>query len=117
MDPEFADNAAGGVLGKQLELITEDDQSKDGESATAVKKLISRDKVVAILGEVGLPFRGRESGDMIGGRPVSGESMVRAELPGMRGWYDAGLRETFRDEPHDAESRAGGDWLQDLRAR
>jgi branched-chain amino acid transport system substrate-binding protein len=45
-------NAAGGVLGKKLQLITEDDQSKDGESATAVKKLISRDKVVAILGEV-----------------------------------------------------------------
>ncbi len=45
-------NTAGGVLGKKLELITEDDQSKDGESATAVKKLISRDKVVAILGEV-----------------------------------------------------------------
>lgn len=45
-------NAAGGVLGKKLELITEDDQSKDGESATAVKKLISRDRVVAILGEV-----------------------------------------------------------------
>ena len=45
-------NAAGGVLGKQLELITEDDQSKDGESATAAKKLISRDKVVAVLGEV-----------------------------------------------------------------
>src|SRR6185436_9360769 len=45
-------NAAGGVLGKKLELIYEDDQSKDGESATAVKKLISRDKVVAILGEV-----------------------------------------------------------------
>src|SRR5258706_7804499 len=45
-------NAAGGVLGKKLELLTEDDQSKDGESATAVKKLISRDKVVAILGEV-----------------------------------------------------------------
>jgi branched-chain amino acid transport system substrate-binding protein len=45
-------NNAGGVLGKKLQLITEDDQSKDGESATAVKKLISRDKVVAILGEV-----------------------------------------------------------------
>src|SRR5271154_3986848 len=45
-------NAAGGGLGKQIELITEDDQSKDGESATAVKKLISRDQVVAILGEV-----------------------------------------------------------------
>lgn len=45
-------NAAGGVLGKKIDLITEDDQSKDGESATAVKKLISSDRVVAILGEV-----------------------------------------------------------------
>jgi branched-chain amino acid transport system substrate-binding protein len=45
-------NAAGGVLGKQLELITEDDQCKAGESATVVNKLISRDNVVAILGEV-----------------------------------------------------------------
>ena len=45
-------NAAGGVLGKKLELRYEDNQSKDGETATAVKKLISRDKVVAILGEV-----------------------------------------------------------------
>ena len=45
-------NAAGGVLGRPLELITEDTQSKPGESGTAVRKLITRDKVVAILGEV-----------------------------------------------------------------
>lgn len=45
-------NAAGPVLGKKLELLTEDTQSKPGESATVVRKLISRDKVVAILGEV-----------------------------------------------------------------
>ncbi len=45
-------NAAGGVLGLRLELITEDTQSKAGESGTAVRKLISRDKVVALLGEV-----------------------------------------------------------------
>ncbi len=45
-------NAAGGVLGRKLELISEDTQSKAGESSTAVRKLISRDKVVAILGEV-----------------------------------------------------------------
>jgi branched-chain amino acid transport system substrate-binding protein len=45
-------NAAGGVLGRKIELITEDNQSKQGESATIVKKLISRDKVVGILGEV-----------------------------------------------------------------
>jgi branched-chain amino acid transport system substrate-binding protein len=45
-------NKAGGVLGRQLRLITEDTQSKTGESATGVRKLISRDKVVAVLGEV-----------------------------------------------------------------
>jgi len=45
-------NAAGGVLGKKLELITEDKQTKPGESAPAVKKIISRDKVVALIGEV-----------------------------------------------------------------
>jgi branched-chain amino acid transport system substrate-binding protein len=45
-------NAAGGVLGKQLELLTEDDQTKAGEPANAVNKLISKDGVVAILGEV-----------------------------------------------------------------
>ena len=45
-------NATGGVLGRQLKLITEDNQTKAGESATAARKLISRDKVVALLGEV-----------------------------------------------------------------
>src|SRR5688572_17394680 len=45
-------NKAGGVLGKQIRLITEDTQSKEGESSTVVSKLISRDKVIAVLGEV-----------------------------------------------------------------
>jgi branched-chain amino acid transport system substrate-binding protein len=45
-------NAAGGVLGKKLELLTEDTRSTPGESATVVRKLISRDNVVAVLGEV-----------------------------------------------------------------
>lgn len=45
-------NKAGGVLGKQLKLITEDTQSKEGESSTVVSKLISRERVVAVLGEV-----------------------------------------------------------------
>lgn len=43
-------NAAGGLLGRPVEYLGEDIQSKAGESATAVKKLLSRDKVVAILG-------------------------------------------------------------------
>jgi len=45
-------NASGGVLGRKLEHIFEDNQSKAGESATVVQKLISRDKVIAVLGEV-----------------------------------------------------------------
>ena len=45
-------NATGGVLGKKVELAYEDDRSTQGEAVTVVQKLISRDKVVAILGEV-----------------------------------------------------------------
>src|ERR1700730_17126851 len=44
-------NAAGGILGQKIELVTEDDQSKPGQSATVVRKLITEDKVVAILGD------------------------------------------------------------------
>lgn len=45
-------NAAGGVLGRPIKLITEDNQSKPGESAAAAKKLLGGDKVVALLGEI-----------------------------------------------------------------
>jgi glutathione S-transferase len=38
-------------------------------------------------------------------------------LPPMRDWYSAALAERWRDEPHEAEARAAGTWLQDLRAR
>ncbi len=45
-------NASGGVLGKKIALHTEDNQSQAGQSATAVRKLISSDGVIASLGEV-----------------------------------------------------------------
>ena len=45
-------NASGGVLGKKVQLLTEDTQSKAGESQTVVNKLVSRDNVIAVLGEV-----------------------------------------------------------------
>ena len=45
-------NAGGGVLGKKIQLLTEDNQSQAGQSATVVRKLISSDGVAAILGEV-----------------------------------------------------------------
>ena len=44
-------NATGGILGRPAELVVEDNRSLPGESATAVKKLIARDKVVALIGE------------------------------------------------------------------
>lgn len=45
-------NAGGGVLGQPLRLITKDNQSKPGETSTAVRELITRDGVVALIGEV-----------------------------------------------------------------
>lgn len=45
-------NAGGGVLGKQLKIYLEDDQSKPEEVPAVVSKLISQNKVVALLGEV-----------------------------------------------------------------
>src|ERR1700733_12498606 len=45
-------NAAGGVLGQQIRIVVEDDQSKPEQAVTAVQKLISQDHVVAMLGEV-----------------------------------------------------------------
>lgn len=45
-------NTAGGILGKKIEFVYEDNRSTPGESATIAKKLITRDKVIAILGEV-----------------------------------------------------------------
>jgi len=45
-------NHASGILGKQIKVITEDDRSEQQEATTAVQKLISRDHVVAMLGEV-----------------------------------------------------------------
>lgn len=45
-------NAAGGVKGKKLQLISLDDQGKPEEAATAVTRLITQDHVIAILGEV-----------------------------------------------------------------
>jgi len=43
-------NAKGGVLGKKLELILEDNKSNPKEAVNAVEKLILRDKVPLLIG-------------------------------------------------------------------
>ncbi len=45
-------NGSGGVLGQPIRMITKDNQSKPGETSTVVRELITRDKVVALIGEV-----------------------------------------------------------------
>ena len=43
-------NAAGGVLGKKLELTVEDDQNQAATAPNAITKLIEQDKVKAVIG-------------------------------------------------------------------
>jgi branched-chain amino acid transport system substrate-binding protein len=45
-------NASGGVLGKQIELVEYDDKGDPKETGTVVTRLVTKDKVVAVIGEV-----------------------------------------------------------------
>ena len=45
-------NAVGGVHGKPVRVVVEDDKSTSQEAALKVRQLIDREHVVAILGEV-----------------------------------------------------------------
>lgn len=45
-------NAAGGVLGTKVRAIHLDDQGRPDEAKTATQRLITQDKVLAIIGEV-----------------------------------------------------------------
>ena len=63
-------NAVGGINGKLVKLVSEDDRGKAEEAATVVNKLISRDHVHAILGEVA-------SSNSLAAAPIA----QRAEVP------------------------------------
>ncbi|HEX4998339.1 MAG TPA: ABC transporter substrate-binding protein [Terriglobia bacterium] len=45
-------NKAGGLLGKKVRVVVEDDQGRPEEAQTVVTKLITKDRVIAVLGEV-----------------------------------------------------------------
>jgi branched-chain amino acid transport system substrate-binding protein len=68
-------NAGGGVLGKKIKLITEDDQSLAGQPATIMRKFISSDKVIAVLGEVA-------SSKSIEAAPICQENHIPMISPG-----------------------------------
>ncbi len=44
-------NAAGGIMGRRIRLVVEDDQGRAEEAASVVTKLITSDNVVALIGE------------------------------------------------------------------
>lgn len=62
-------NAAGGVLGRPIEVIFEDSQGKKEEAINAVRKLIDKDEVVAIIGPT-------LSAEMFAAGPVANDSGV-----------------------------------------
>jgi len=43
-------NAAGGIKGRPLQVIVEDSKSEEGQAVLAVRKLLEKDKVIAIVG-------------------------------------------------------------------
>ncbi|MCI0330251.1 MAG: ABC transporter substrate-binding protein [candidate division Zixibacteria bacterium] len=67
-------NAAGGLLGKKIQVIVEDDRGLADEAASAVKKLVTQDKVVAVLGEVA-------SSRSLAGAPICQENKIPMVTP------------------------------------
>jgi len=67
-------NAAGGVNGKKIQLVIEDDQGRPEQAKTVVQKLISTDKVQAVLGEVA-------STNSLAAAPVAQEAKIPMITP------------------------------------
>jgi branched-chain amino acid transport system substrate-binding protein len=67
-------NKAGGVNGKQIQLVVEDDQGRPEQAKTVVSKLINQDKVVAVLGEVA-------STNSLAAAPVAQEAKIPMITP------------------------------------
>lgn len=62
-------NKAGGINGRQVELIVEDEKDSPAESVNAVQKLINVNKVVAIVGPM-------TSGDMMAAGKIADDAKV-----------------------------------------
>lgn len=67
-------NAKGGVLGKQLTLTVADNKSEAAEAGNAMQKLITQDKVVAVIAPIA-------SSSVIAGAQVNQDNKVLAISP------------------------------------
>jgi branched-chain amino acid transport system substrate-binding protein len=88
-------NAAGGVIGKQLELVSRDDAGKPGEAVKIAEELVSKEKVALISGtlfsHVGLAltsFAGQKKVLYVAAEPLA-DALV----------WSKGNRYTFRLRP------------------
>jgi branched-chain amino acid transport system substrate-binding protein len=70
-----ARNAAGGILGRPVEIVVVDDQSKNQEVNNCMMKLIQQDKVCAIVGEIA-------SSNTIAAAPAAQRNKVPLVTPG-----------------------------------
>lgn len=67
-------NAKGGVMGKQLSLVVADNKSEAAEAANSMQKLITQDKVVAVIAPIA-------SSSVIAGAQVNQDNKVLAISP------------------------------------
>lgn len=89
-------NAAGGINGKQVELIAEDGKCAGGDAASAAQKLVNVDKVIAILG-------GQCSGETLAAAPIAeaGKVVLLSSFSSNPQVSQAGSY-VFRNYPSDA---------------
>lgn len=67
-------NKAGGINGKKVTLVVEDDQGRPEQAKTVISKLINQDKVQAVLGEVA-------SSNSLAAAPVAQEAKIPMITP------------------------------------
>lgn len=93
-------NANGGVLGKRIRVIYEDDKSMTYEAVQKVRQLIDRNKVVALLGEVA-SSRSLAGGLIANTRhvPMVTPSSTAVEVTKKRDWV---FRTCFTDDQQGA---------------
>ena len=107
-------NAAGGVNGKKIQLIIEDDQGRPEQAKTVVSKLINQDKVQAVLGEVA-------STNSLAAAPVAQEAKIPMITPSSRTEGDRGgatyLARVLIDPSRDRDGKFAANSLKAKTAR
>ena len=89
-------NDAGGLLGRPIKIVIEDDQTNPKEAVTAVNKLLQQDKVVAVLGS-------STSGSTLAIKPITQQAGIPLmALAASNAITAAPITWTWRAPPRDA---------------